>query len=204
MHTCPESAADAPEAALHVDTERTACFICLEEGPTEDGSPVLPRLCACTTLGVHLRCLEALANVGDAEVDAVRKRLNCHVCQTPFKVRWTLVGPPRRSTWTKALRPFALFFATVFGVISMAFIVPFIISIGVKYFALLLGAILVCALATIAVNKCRSSADSTTRNVHGQSPRQPKVLVTLAAPAAADSAVRLEGGASTPRGDFAC
>lgn len=84
------SAPSAPTSTVG-DDEGLACFICFESGPgpAVHGRPgELPKtgLCACTTLAVHLACLESFINAGEADAKPLSTLLACRVCKTPYSV----------------------------------------------------------------------------------------------------------------------
>lgn len=73
--------------------EGLTCFICLDE-EAEAGDPLRTGLCACRSLGLHLSCLEDLANSQAAFRRPVEERLTCHLCKGRYCVKHEMVKLP--------------------------------------------------------------------------------------------------------------
>lgn len=86
----PDIESGLPAAEPPAD-EPPACFICFDTGPATivDGRPRdMPRtgLCQCTTLAVHLKCLESFVNTSEDVGTSFQTRLCCRVCKAPYRV----------------------------------------------------------------------------------------------------------------------
>lgn len=189
----------APPASNHLavgDEEAPAhvCFICLEEetvdsaGSASAAAAVLVGLCTCTSLGVHLDCLETLANSGECTPEAMAKRLTCQACQTPFKVNRFVRGegpaPPRDwlfflgRCWS-ATKPLVLFSTVSGGTgIVMYFLFTLNASSRLAFALVVCAVVLSCGACICALNLFQAVIEGRVGS-RGAAPGERKVTLTV-------------------------
>lgn len=63
-----------------------ACYVCLEDGPTEAGGELLRGVCGCTTTALHHGCVCELVNKMPARALSMPERTTCSVCRQEFRL----------------------------------------------------------------------------------------------------------------------
>jgi hypothetical protein len=84
------------------------CFVCLDASH-DDGSPLLVRVCACTSLGVHQACLQAFLNSEARRALSPSERRRCPICAQPYTAPIVSISGPKPDrqpyTWSEVRTP---------------------------------------------------------------------------------------------------
>jgi hypothetical protein len=153
---------DRRERSSDVESRGTddgeVCFVCLDASHV-DGSPLLVRVCACTSLGVHQACLQAFLNSEVRRSLRPSERRRCPICSQSYTAPIVSTSGPKPDwqpyKWWVVLKPGLAF---GLGLVMVGLGTALMVTMDNKFVVFGLGLVFfgMCAFTIAAAEAARS------------------------------------------------